>query len=541
MSEVLGAATVNFTDAATRASARLDTVLTWARGNWEVVFLVGLATIVYQPWNSAYLPLTDFGIFLVSRGASHSLWAQFAGIAGYYIAEGRLLLFEYVHMTLGSALFGTRPQGWYWTYFVLMSAVMFLGRSVMLKTGANRTAAFIAIALWATMGPVAEGWIMPTGEPIALIFFLLAMRLAVNYCDASDWRRRAWLIGGCAIGIVFAKELLVVLLPAGWVLSRLRVADGKWQWAQWTERDTFLLKVVTACVVIALIPVAYVFAHAPKDSYASQYGNVQPWKVTVERIEAVLVPAAPRLRRMMNILVDPGFTLLLTLPSLLWIRLFLGGVATGPRKRIMWPMIIAGLWVALGLAAYFPWPRRAGYYMLPFALGTMFAASHAFTLLFQRSKSARWACVVVSALLLASASFEARTVLNQHQQRAQLNAELIDKIGKLGGARELIAATPNPPKTGGWADHLKGFGSVANGMKVGQARDMSCADAKRSLETVPGTVVVSAPGGCGDFSGQSDYVSAIVPTYKWPKVWQPIDVEGRMYIAAYRPAPPSMP
>jgi len=538
---VLDAGTITFVSTPAPVSAHRDNVMTWARANWEVVLLVLLASVVYQPWNSAYLPLTDFGIFLVERGTSHLLWAQFAGIAGYYINEGRLLLWEYVHMTLGSAVFGLWPEGWYWTYFVLMSAVVALGRSVMIKTGASRIAAFLAIALWATMGPVAEGWIMPTGEPIALIFFLLAMRLAVNYCDAADWRRRAWLIGACAIGIVFAKELLVVLLPAGWLLSRLRIADRKWQWAKWSERDSFLLKVVTACVVAALVPVAYVFAHAAKDSYASQYGQAQTWKVTLERIEAVLVPAAPRLRRLMNVLVDPGFTLLLTLPSLLWIRLFVGGVATGKRNTIKWPLIIAGVWVTLGVAAYFPWPTRAGYYMLPFALGTMFAAAHVFSLLLEKSRSAWWGCVAVASILLVSESFEARTVLNQHQQRAQLNAELIDRIGKLGGARYLYAATPNPsPGNGGWAFHLKGFGSVANGMKVGDARDVSCAEAKRALETIPGTVVVSAPAGCGVLSAHSDYVSAIVPTYKWPNVWQPINVEGRMYIASYQPpAPPS--
>ena len=508
--------------------------MSWARTNWEVVFLVLFASAVYQPWNVAYLPLTDFGILVVERGTSHSLWAQFAGIAGYYVAEGRLLLFEYMHMALASAVFGLRPQGWYWTYFILMSAVMFLGRSVMLKTGVNRTAAFIAIALWATMEPVAEGWIMPTGEPIALIFFLLAMRLAVNYCDASDWRRRAWLIGGCAIGIVFSKELLVVLLPAAWVLSRLRLSDTEWQWVRWTERDTFVLKVISACVVVALIPVAYVFARAAIVTSGFHYGDVQAWKVTVERIEAVLVPASPRLRRLMNIFVDPGFTLLLTLPSLLWIRLVLGGVATGPRKRIMWPVVIGSLWVLLGVAVYFPWPRRAGYYLLPFALGTMFMAAHSFTLLLDRSKSARWACIVVSAILLGSASVEARTVLHQHQQRAQLNAELIDKIARLGGARLLIGATPNPASgRDGWASHLKGFGSVAMGIKVEEVRDMSCADAKHALETTPGVVVVSAPGGCGVLSPHTEYVSAVTSLYKWPNVWEHIDAQGRMYITTY--------
>jgi len=164
----------------------------------------------------------------------------------------------------------------------------------------------------------------------------------------------------------------------------------------------------------------------------------------------------------------------------------------------------------------------------------MFLAAHAFTLLLERSKSARWACIVVSAVLLVSASVEARTVLHQHQQRAELNARLIEKIASLGGARYLIAATPNPvPSRGGWASHLKGFGSAATGMKVGQAMDMSCADAKHALDTMPGAVVVSAPGGCRVMSPHSQYVSAVAPLYKWPNVWEHIDAAGRMYITTY--------
>jgi len=535
VSEVMGAGAIDFGSARLLITAQRDTVLLWARANWEVVLLVVIAGVVYQPWNTPYLPLTDFGIFLVERGTSHSLWAQFVGISTYYIAEGRLLLFEYVHMTVASAVFGLWAPGWHWTYFVLMSAVLVLARSFLLMSGANRTATFITLALFATMAPVAEGWIKPTGEPIALIFFLLALRLAINYCDAADWKRRALLIGACTVGIVFAKELLVVLLPAGWLVSRLRLRDKQWEWAAWSERDMFLLMVVGASVVIAFVPVGYVFANATKNSYASQYGHAQPWRVTSERLESVLVPAVPRLRRLINLFVDPGFTLLLTLPSLLWIRLFVGGVATGPRKRIMWPLIIGVLWVILGVAAYFPWPTRAGYYMLPFALGTMFAAAHSFTLLLERSKSARWACIVVSGILFASTSLEARTILYQHQQRAHLNAELIDRIGKLGGARELIAATPTPTLgRGGWASHLRGFGTVANGMKVGEARDMVCADAKRALATTPGAVVVSAASGCGKLSETSEYVGATVPTWQWPKLWERNTVEGRMYIAMYQ-------
>jgi hypothetical protein len=536
VSDAIGASTAGLFDTRASAASSRAGALAWARANWEVVLLVVIASAVYQPWNIPYLPLTDFGIFLVERGTSHSLWSQFAGISGYYIGEGRLLLFEYIHMTLASAAFGLWAPGWHWTYFVLMSAVLVLARSFLLMSGANRTATFIALAIFATMGPVAEGWIKPTGEPIALIFFLLALRLALNYCEAGDWKRRAFLIGACAVGIVFAKELLIVLLPAGWLVSRLRLVDRKWEWAAWSERDTFLLKVVISFVVVAMIPVAYVFAHAPKDSYASQYGHAQPWKITLERIETVLIPASPRLRRLINLIVDPGFTLLLTLPSLLWIRLFAGGVATGPRRRIMWPVIVSLVWVTLGVAAYFPWPTRAGYYMLPFALGTMFAAAYAFTLLLERSKSARWACIGVSAILIVNTSLEARTILNQHQQRAHLNADLIDTIARMGGASHLIGATLTPtPQRGGWASHLKGFGSFANGMKVGDARDMLCDDAKKELATTPGVIVVSAAGACGKLAPDAIPISVTVSSWQWPRLWEKIDVEGRMYISTNIP------
>ncbi len=510
-----------------------DGALAWARSNWEVVLLVVISGAVYQPWDTPYLPLTDFGIFLVERGTSHSLWSQFAGISAYYIAEGRLLLFEYIHLTLGSAAFGLWAPGWHWTYFVLMSAVIVLARRFLRESGANRTATFIALGLFATMAPVTEGWIKPTGEPIAMIFFLIALRAALNYCDADDWKRRAFIIAGCAVGIVFAKELLVVLLPAGWLISRIRLKDRNWNWAAWSERDTYLVKVAGALVIVALLPVAWVLAHATKNSYASHYGHSQPWRITLERLEIVLIPATPRLRRLINIIVDPGFSLLLTLPSLLWIRLFVGGVATGPRRRIMWPLVIATVWVALGVAAYFPWPTRAGYYMLPFALGTVFAAAHSFTLLLERSKSARWACIFGSGVLLISTSLEARTILLQHQQRAQLNAEVIDRIGKLGGAQHLIGATPSPTVgRGGWASHLRGFGSVANGMKVGEAKDMVCADAKKELGTTPGTIVVSTSG-CGPMYPGAYYVTATVSSWQWPKLWHRNDIEGRMYITTH--------
>lgn len=509
--------------------------LAWARRNWELVGLLLLCAAVYQPWNSPYLPLTDFGIFLVERGTSHSLIAQFAGIAGYYVGEGRLLLIQFAELTLGSAIFGLKAAGWHWMYFAIMAGVLIVGRTFLLETGVNRAAAIAALALFATMAPVAEGWIKPMGEPIALLFFVIALRAAINYSTAADWRNRAYLIAACAIGIVFSKELLVVLLPAGWLLSRLEIRNREWKWAPWSQRDTFLLLVVGGVVVVfGLIPVAIVVERAKSASYASQYKDAVPWKLTLERLESVLVPAAPRLRRIVNVVTDPGWTLLLTLPSLLWIRLMIGGAVEGPKKKIVWPLAIAVVWVAFGVLAYLPWSTRAGYYMLPFALGTMFFAAHALTSLLDRSKAATRGALAVVAVLVAATSLEARTILYQHQQRAQLNAEVIDAVAQMGATR-LVAATPNPtPGRGGWARHLRGFGSVSEGLRLSDASDMNCADAKKALETTPGVAIVSAASGCGELTPDAVVVKAVVPVWQWPALWSKGAVEGRMYVSRGR-------
>lgn len=513
--------------------ARDGRPLAWARNNWELIGLLLLCAVVYQPWNSPYLPLTDFGIFLVERGTSHSLIAQYAGIAGYYIGEGRLLLIQFVQLTLGSAIFGMWAPGWHWMYFAIMSSVLILGRKFLLETGVHRAAAVAALALFATMAPVAEGWVKPMGEPIALLFFLVALRAAVNYSDAANWRNRAYLIAACALAIVFSKELLVVLLPAGWLVSRLQIRNREWKWAPWSERDTFLLLVVGGVVVVlGLIPVAIVVERARTASYASQYKDAVPWKLTLDRLEAVLVPAAPRLRRLINVIADPGWTLLLTLPSLLWIRLMVGGVVEGPKKKIGWPLMIGAVWVGLGVLAYLPWSTRAGYYMLPFALGTMFFAAHALTSLLDRSKAATRGALAVVAVLVASTALEARTILYQHQQRAHLNAAVIDAVEHMGGASHLVAATPNPtPGRGGWARHLKGFGSVSNGLHIREADDMTCTDAKKVLATDPGVVIVSAASGCGELTSDATVVSAVVPVWQWPKLWSQGAIEGRMYVS----------
>lgn len=205
--------------------------------------------------------------------------------------------------------------------------------------------------------------------------------------------------------------------------------------------------------------------------------------------------------------------------------------AGAKRARIGWPLVIGAAWVGAGLLAYLPWPSQSNYYMMPFALGTMFIAAHALDApLGTKNKNRRAAFAVVGLLLLVS-SVEARSTLQQQRLRAGLNGGVMEAIAKRGGADLLVAAVPSPsPGKGGWANHLRGFGLVGNRMPVGKWAEMNCDDAKKMLESSPGTVVVSAAGGCGEMTASAIVITGAAPRTAWPTIWRSMRSEGRMYV-----------
>jgi hypothetical protein len=519
-----------------RSRARVNqnsSALAWARVNWEVVFLGALLLAVYQPWNSSLLPVTDFGVFLPQQGAAHSLFGRVENLVHYYVNDGRLCLVQYIEVAFATMAFGVWAQGWYWMYFVINAVAVVLGRAFMLKTGASRMMTFVAIALWSTMGPVAETWIRPTGEPFVLIFILIAMLLAFNYGESDAWRSRAIMIAGCAVGVAYSKEILVVLLPLVWLVSRLEVKDGVWRWASWSHKDRFLLVVVTLALTAALIPIAYVAATAPAKAYAAQYGHsLHPLAATRDRLESVLIPSTPRLHRLVNLWVDPGWTLLFTLPNLLWLRILAGAVFSGAKKRKIWPLILAGIWVTIGLLVYLPWPTAFEFYMFPFAFGAMFGSAHALTAMVDGKKSRARGVMLAALLLITVSSVEARNTVYHRELRAELYAKSIDMISRMGGIDVLVGATPGPgPDRGGWARTISGFGAATRGMRAGESHDMSCADAAKWLHGKSTGVVISTGWGCGKLFRGSTRVSAVVPQYQWPWLWRKINVEADMYVA----------
>lgn len=504
--------------------------------------VVILAAVVYQPWAARALPLTDFGTFLPLLDKSQSLSSQTMTMVAYYVNEGRLCIFPYLLFVFAGNAFGMWAPGWFWTYFALNAAVIVLGWMVMRRTGLGRPATVLALALWTTMSATPEVWIRPTGEPIALIFFLVALLFAVNYGDAVDWRRRAWIIAACSVGIIFSKEMLAVLLPAGLLLSRLGFDGHVWRWRAWSGKDTYLLVVAGGAVMLSMIPIGYVALTAPAGNYAARFGDAtSPFGLVLRRLEIVLIPTMPALGRLARVAKDPAWTLLLVLPGLLWIRMILGGLVKGG-KSVVWPVAIAGLWVVLGIASYIPWPGGDAFYMVPFAFGAMFGAGHVLNSLMNDGRWAKVGVMAVSILLICISSVESRTVVQRYRLRAQLNGSLIEHIARGGDPRFLVAAVRFKPdeERWGWARNLEGFAKFATGTTVGHSTDLTCDEARRALERNAGLVVVSRERVCGKLSEASVAIDERTFRSQWPWLWERHVVSDRVYVTRSEDlAPPS--
>ncbi|MGH9419937.1 MAG: hypothetical protein ACRD3J_08190, partial [Thermoanaerobaculia bacterium] len=319
----------------------------------------------------------------------------------------------------------------------------------------------------------------------------------------------------------------------GWLVSRLRFREGTWTWAAWAKRDTILLLSVGAAVVATMGPVAYIAMHARAASYAGQYGiSSHRIDTLLHRLEIVMVPTTPRLHLLSGLFSDPAWTVIRVLPNLLWAAMIVVSVVAARHRGIGWPLVVGSVWIAAGLVAYFPWPGMGEFYMMPFALGTMFIAANALNEFVAPGNHNRRSILAVSTLLILVAVVEARSMIGQNRLRAQLNSDVIETIAQHGGAEQLIAAVPAPdPGTGGWANHLRGFGQASNGIHIPRWRDLTCADAKRELAVTPGTVVVSADGGCSEVAPGAVILVESVPRSTWPYLWRSIKSEGRMYVS----------
>ena len=501
-----------------------------ASGNWELAVLIALAALIYRPWSARALPILDFSEFLPQLRAHDTIVDQFGAIARYMRTQGRFCPLLYAYIVSAWNAFGMWAPGWHWSYFLLNSAVIVTGRRLFLRIGAGRAAAIAALAVWAVMPPVAAAWLRPTGEPIGLLLIIAALMVAHNYCDADDWKSRALTIAALCIGIIAAKEMLVIVLPVIWLMTRLRHDDKGWSWARWSRRDAVAAAEAAVASILALAPVALVAMSASPDSYARRYGSV---KFTVDnlisRAKTVVLPSGAGLPKISAWMNDPGWQSWLAFPNIVWIALLVGSVLvlTARRRRgaaggMRWPMLVAFTWAAAGAIAYVPWPSQATFYMLPFAFGVAFGAALLLTSM-SAAKVTSFAASIAVLLVLTISSVEARDLVRQHELRVKTDQEIIASIARTGKDLPIYAAVPQPaPDTKfGWGRELAEYGRAAGLIDPETAGDISCNEARIRAALHSPVVIVSAVQGCGAIRGGSLVVQEAVPLRRWPWLLAP--------------------
>jgi len=491
--------------------------------HWEAVALILLAAAVYQPWSAVALPILDFSEFLPQLAAAETPFAQYGAVARYMESQGRFCPLLYAHVVVAWNAFGLWAPGWHWTYFALVAGVLSTGRSFLVEIGLRRTAVFAALALWTIAPPVAAGAVRLTGEVTGLLFFIAALRLAHGYPDATDWRRRAVMIAGCIVGMIASKEMLVVLIPAAWLMTRVAHRGGKWEWAAWSRRDAVATAWSACAAAITLAPVALVASNAPAGNYASRYGTVNiDLQAVIQRLETAFLPSRAGLPNAAQLANDPGWQSWLAFPNLLWLAVVAAGLIamtqSGRREGgIRWPILIAALWTVSGVIAYLPWPSEAPFYMLPFAFGVALAIANILHVLFG-SQSLR---IPAAAAVLAVATIgavEARDVANEHELRVATDVKVLSTVAYRGRTLPLLAAVPDPMAPGafGWGRKLADYGRVTGDVAPLYARDISCSEGRRLLKNSEQVVVVSGSNGCGPLAPGSLMVSETVPRRRWP-------------------------
>lgn len=501
--------------------------------DWACIALaLALAAVVYQPWTGRSLPLPDFGTFLPLIDRSQGWFTQLSTVTAFYAGEGRLCVFPYMLFVFGANAFGTWAPGWYLTYFALTGVVVTLFWFVLRAVGLPRPASFLATVLWIPMTATTELWLRPTGEPFALMFFLSAMLVAIRYGESMTWRRDAFIIAVLCVGIVYSKEILIALLPVGWVVSRLSWHNSGLEWRAWGPRDSFLVSAVVGFVGVALVPVAWAALTAGDGSYASGFGEGGvAGSVLTDRIGMVLLPTRPELDKLFQIASDPAWFLLLMLPNLVWLRLVAGGIWKG-RRSLVWPLAISLLWAGLGLVAYSPWKDPQSFYMAPFALGAMFGAAHVFAALMKGSRAATVTALALGGALVVISSVEANTRMLRYRMRADLNYGVLNSLAASGSVAEIGAAVPALPREQrlGWARHLEGFAEFSAADRDVESRDYTCDEARKALQDNPRIAVVSRDRGCGRLLETSVAIDKSTTRAQWPYLWVRHPVADRVYV-----------
>jgi hypothetical protein len=408
---------------------------------WLAAFgslLIGLAFLLYEPTRHRPFEILDFSEFLPILQAYNTWTQRFLALVRYYVHDqGRTNLLPYAAIALKWELFGGNVVAWQVARFLQMLTITAVVYHLCRRMGAGRAGAGWASALLITAGSASDAWLRLTmGEPLGLMFLLLAMELAVPYQESPSWRGRANGIAFSLGAMVLCKETLVATIPCVLAIAACRQRDGAYERAGWSPRAVGLAVRILAVMVVLGGLIVGVTTTAAGEAFASQYGSVSP-SAPAALITFVLFLLPSRIGLEPDVVSLPANLAFLALVGTGWVvRLRSRDAGSGT------PIMIAGLLLMplAGAVVYAPWPMRELFYGLPFMVGPVLLLALAVTYLGRRGRAAEAVAQGLCAAILVLTALQARHLSAFRTARQEVNYELVRTLSALSAQDSAFVA-----------------------------------------------------------------------------------------------------
>lgn len=491
-------------------AAAISRIAPWAGAMaWLVV-----AWWLYEPAEPRPFDILDFSEFLPLLQKSESVVERLRNLTSYYMTQGRLSVVGYAMLVGKWTVFGNDKVLWQLGRVVQMAAVAMLLYMLLRRWGISRLGAAVAMTLPLLARVAAPAWVrLNMAEPLGTAMLLGMMLLASHFNDPARRHRAGICIGTGVVLLAFLKEMLLVALPAVWLIALVVGCDGTWSWRR-PERAHVALVIATGALCVACaVPILYVATHATPDAYSTLYGATGiDFGFAIISYMTMIIPFVPidATPHPGVLAADLGF---LTLLMTGWRPL----LATGGTRHARWLFWFALLFPLLGVAAYLPWPIFQPFYGLPFLLGTALLVGGAITGLQRagaRAVSFGLVCwSAVSVYMLTAALHHAR----RSEAAIRTSHDVIQLLREFDHSDSLLFAV-RVHATREWF----GLGptlrrqAATDGIALPPVRDVLCADARsRVAASRPSTVIVGFHSQCGAFGPARAHVAHVFSYFDW--------------------------
>jgi hypothetical protein len=250
--------------------------------------------------------------------------------------------------------------------------------------------------------------------------------MAAGYQGDERWRKRALGIVVVLLAIVLTKEMLLVVVPFVLAVACSLSPDGRFEPIRATRRNSYLVALAGAVLLLAAVGIAWVALHAKADALAGQYGKAA---ISIEQVLAPFllfsVPgyslAFPGLPVLL-LLADLGFVVILALG---WgLTLTRAADISEALRRLGIPLLL----LLPGALIYIPWKNLQSSYGLPFLLAPAFLLGYALTALEKYRVRGLVLIQALTIVALAACGISAHRYGSQYLALQRVNADVAARI-----------------------------------------------------------------------------------------------------------------